>query len=438
MKNTSNESGNNHVFLVCTVGGTPRPVALSIIHYRPIRVLFFASKESRLSITQEGEKEKRGILQICRNENFNLDPGRYRIVEVEHQDLATCIERIRMSVREEIENWSDNQPDIIFDFTGGTKLMTAALAMVGRQLPIEFSYVASKETSSGNDSRTKNGLGVTLDGEESVLRLQNPWDALGYQSIEAAAMLFNQGNIAAAKQIVEDHRNKVTEQNSLKQQLATWAQLFSGYLCWDQFDHKNAQQHISSVLKNFANIQLWLSRSSWQKTEAALKSDADFLAQLLGKKPNKNTLTDLVSNAGRRANEGRYDDAVARLYRAIEAAAQLRLEEHGIDSSRVTGEELPENLREEWRNRLESEKTLKLALQDDFKLLDSLDDPLGKQFSTSGLSKEESLLAVRNSSILAHGFCPVSEKAYRSLRDITIDLLEIQDGELMEFPQLTI
>jgi CRISPR-associated protein (TIGR02710 family) len=444
MKEISKE-GENDVLLVCTVGGAPRPVALSIIQHKPKRVLFIASKESKSQISRQGFKKRnestreidgRGILQICRDEKFDLDPGRYTIAEVEHQELQSCIETVREYVRQEIDQWAGNQPTVIFDFTGGTKLMTAALAMIGRQLPIEFSYVASKEKSDGNDARDKNGLGVTLDGEENVLRLRNPWDALGYQSIETAVMLFNQGNFAAAKQIVEDHRNKVNDRCS-KQQLVTWAQLFSGYLCWDQFDHKKAQQHILDVLKNFANIQRWLLRSNWQTIEVKLKKDEDFLQQL-NKGSNRNTLLDLLSNAGRRAHEGRYDDAVARMYRAIEAAAQFRLKEHGIDSSSVNKGQVPENLQKKWCSRFKSDETIKLALQDDYELLNALGNPLGNRFFEKELNKEQSPLGIRNSSILAHGFTPVSEKAYTKLRDITLDLLEIEKGELMVFPELRI
>lgn len=445
MKNNSREKEKD-VLLVCTVGGTPRPVAVSILQHKPRRVVFIASKESRSQITLEGPKEKpdgsrkidgRGILQICRDEKFDLDPGRYTIFEVDPQELQSCVETARKEVKREIDQWAGDQPAVIFDFTGGTKLMTAALAMVGRQLPVEFSYVASKEKSDGRDARDKDGLGITLDGEENVLRLRNPWDALGFQSIETAILFFNQSNFAAAKQLVEDHRNKATEGSPLKQQLSTFANLFSGYLNWDQFNHKKAIDNLENTLKNIANIKIWLRSGSSRTIELKLKKSIEFLT-CIEEEPNKHTLVDLLSNAQRRANEGRYDDAVARLYRAIEAGAQLRLKKYSINSSCVHNNEIPKKLRKEWLCRLEEKETIKLALQDDFMLLNALKDNLGKRFIEKGLDKKESQLGLRNSSILAHGFTPIGEKSYKQLWDITVDILEMKNEELLKFPSLEI
>jgi len=57
---------------------------------------------------------------------------------------------------------------------------------------------------------------------------------------------------------------------------------------------------------------------------------------------------DLMANARRRADlEHKYDDAMSRLYRAIEAYAQIRLASRGIDISDVQADQLPQEIRQE-------------------------------------------------------------------------------------------
>lgn len=147
---------------------------------------------------------------------------------------------------------------------------------------------------------------------------------------------------------------------------------------------------------------------------------------------------DLLANAYRRWQERRLDDAVARLYRAVEALAQDRLRAiHGIaDTGNVPLERLPEPLRSE-KAAACTEGTVKLALQDDYALLRALGDELGQRFYTSHLAeRERSPLQARNRSILAHGFAPVSEKDFQNLWQAALSLAGIETSHLPAFPRL--
>jgi CRISPR-associated protein (TIGR02710 family) len=150
-------------------------------------------------------------------------------------------------------------------------------------------------------------------------------------------------------------------------------------------------------------------------------------------------VADLLANASRRNEEGRFDDGVARLYRAIEALAQLALaERHGITSTDKIGLEcIPESLRHDWKPRAEN-GVLRLGLQDIYSLLDSMGDPLGKTFRDLALhDPERSPLTARNQSILAHGFQPVSEKVFEQLWKAAIKLGEFSDQQLPIFPKFS-
>jgi hypothetical protein len=143
-------------------------------------------------------------------------------------------------------------------------------------------------------------------------------------------------------------------------------------------------------------------------------------------------LRDLWHNAQRCAARGRYDDAVARLYRLWEAIAQWLLRaDCSIDTAVIqTG------LRKSWE--------LYLHLRPDgaaaslWQRPAQLGDKQGKEIELLDLR-----LSTRNKSILAHGWNPVTPAGWQSLSQWTetglLDVLvrEAQRlGEPHELPQL--
>jgi acyl-coenzyme A thioesterase PaaI-like protein len=132
--------------------------------------------------------------------------------------------------------------------------------------------------------------------------------------------------------------------------------------------------------------------------------------------------------------EGRFDDAVARLYRALEAMAQVALKEvHGVESTeKVPLEQVPEFLRTRWAARA-NDGVVALGLQDDYALLSALGDSIGKQFQDAGLSETKSPLVARNRSILAHGFERVSEAVFDKLWTSALSLANVDLTRLPSF-----
>jgi CRISPR-associated protein (TIGR02710 family) len=146
---------------------------------------------------------------------------------------------------------------------------------------------------------------------------------------------------------------------------------------------------------------------------------------------------DLLANAKRRKEEGRVDDAVARLYRAIEAVAQVALKErYGIDSTtKIPLDRIPAVLRPEWDSRA-NEGFVTVGLQDAYALLASLEDPLADKFRNAALNGTESPLVARNQSILAHGFVRVTDAVFEKLWASALSLADIQEEGLPAFPAL--
>jgi CRISPR-associated protein (TIGR02710 family) len=420
--------GGTHKLMVCSVGGSPEAIVASITTERPAKVIFVPSPQTRDQI-ETGEDS---IVHRLQRAECPLGPAQYEIKPVTNaEDLEECVRTIR-GLEPEIMGWlarggTGIEYAVAVDITGGTKCMSAALALVARRWPCEFCYVGGQE-------RTKGGVGVVVSGKERFVYHANPWQTLGYQFIEDATLLFNQGNYAAAALLLQEACRRVPE-GALKRELGTVKQWVEVYETWDRFDHKAASGKVRSVQKNLNDLRHALP-SHAEELEKALSAAGEIVAELQSAEPTDRWVFDLLGNASRRARQGRFDDAVARLYRAIEASAQIRLRDHGFsDTGNVTLESLPEALRSRWRSRAEAD-SLKLSLQDDYDLLCALGDPLGKRFFDLKLNDKGSSLSMRNQSILAHGFQSVGDGAFQALWQKALRLLEVDDSQIPQFPLL--
>ena len=274
---------------------------------------------------------------------------------------------------EEVHRWLERGDDyrVVADFTAGTKCMTAALALQARRWPCLFSYV-------GGGQRTKEGVGVVISGTERIVHQINPWDALGHQAVEEFIVLFDQRAFSAAANVAETAKTRVSDP-ARKRELAALEQLANAFDHWDRFDHEASLKKLAAVEKAANDLRVALGRDRADRLLHDLKRLASHLEALCGAPPpSRHHVLDLLANAKRRREEGRLDDVVARLYRAIEAIAQVTLRDrHEIESTeRIPLECIPEPLRSEWEPRAE-DGSVKVGLQDAYRLLLALGDGLG-------------------------------------------------------------
>ncbi|KUK56371.1 MAG: CRISPR-associated protein, TIGR02710 family [Atribacteria bacterium 34_128] len=170
--------------------------------------------------------------------------------------------------------------------------------------------------------------------------------------------------------------------------------------CWDKFEHEKALELLQPYDKDFFAYIIPLKRIL-RKTKATGY-------ELVG---------DLLNNAERRATQQRYDDAIARLYRATELFAQIRIEKtKGYKLGNLTLKELDEELRPEYSKYMKENDRLLLGLREDYELLYKMKDPVGNEFKENEGSLLEALKH-RNSSILAHGLIPLKEKDYNFVNE---------------------
>jgi CRISPR-associated protein (TIGR02710 family) len=418
-----------YTLLICTVGGTAEPIAAALKSWRPSAVIFVPSAGTAGRIP-----DVRALAAVEPN-GFELPPDRYEVLTLpDPQDFPGCVHALR-DLAGKVRGWRARGEgfEVAVDFTGGTKVMSAALALQAHLSGCRFSYV-------GGTERTKEGVGVVLTGTEEVRHEYNPWVTLGYQAIEEATTLFDQGAFGAAALRLQRTLPSIDDATR-KRELQALKILAEAYEAWDRFDHKSAAASLREINKYGNDLRSLLTPERAEKLRPQLESQRADLEELAATKAATWLLVcDLLANALRRGAERRYDDAVARLYRAIEAMAQTRLRlEHGVaDTSKVPVDVLPEPLRTEKVSA--GETPVKLALQDAYSLLQAKGDPLGGAFAERRLNdREKSNLQARNASILAHGFEPVGEKVYRNLLADALALAEaagVSRTQLPQFPRL--
>lgn len=416
---------SNSTLLICTVGGSLGPIVAALKQWGPVRVRFVHTPQTKDDVAGK-------VLPMARAEGVDLDAGRYDLFELpDGQDIASCLDHLRL-LTPVVSEWAARGESfrVVVDFTGGTKCMSAALGIQASRWPCLFSYV-------GGSERTKEGVGIVVSGAEKIVHQANPWDALGQQAVDDFVVLFDQHAFLAAADLAAATMRRVSRPDR-KRELASLEQLAKALDAWDRFDHTNSKNLLESVSKSANDLRAALGPTRGDRVLAGTAQLMQHLAQLgQAPAPSRHHVLDLLANAKRRKDEGRFDDAVARLYRSLEAIAQVALKEaHSVESTeKVPLEQLPASLRTMWAARA-NDGVIALGLQDDYALLLALGDPLGSKFQEAGLSGMKSPLVARNRSILAHGFERVTEVVVNKLWTTALSLANVDMASLPSFPTL--
>jgi CRISPR-associated protein (TIGR02710 family) len=409
--------------MIVSLGGTSAPVILSLNKSKPEYVCFFVSRDTKKML--EGE-----ILP-----NLDFKPRHHDWIMTPNAELLSeCFSELAKRLPEIIEKWEVNPADICVDYTGGTKTMSVALVLATIEKSCCYSYV-------GGDERSKGGVGVVLDGKERMLFLDNPWDIIALAERKEVSILFNKARYASAADLIGKCFDKVSREQ--KPYFRALQGMVRGYDLWDRFQHREAKEKLYRSRDTLMVFSSASPRKEDKTLAAQVQTNLEFLEKLLsGEKPSVLYFYDLLANAKRRADlERKFDDAVARLYRAIEILAQIELKEvYGIETSNVKAQNIPENIREEFLSRFRDEKDsrIKIPLYFSYRLLKELGNELAENFFKFYEREILPLLDIRNSSILAHGFKSVDDRTFQKLWDSIMKFSGTKEEGLPKFPVLKI
>lgn len=364
-------------------------IFFSIDSYNPDIVIFFGSHLSKKTIdfVEKHFFEEHG-------EPFDF----YEFIQIEDIDnFKSYFEAFKAKIND-LEDYK-----ILIDYTSGTKTMTMAAAfasmLYGKKL-----FIVSGERENG----------IVIKGTEKIIT-QNLYPIYDDILIAKIKEMFNTNRFEAGKALLED----VT-----KAQKETYLDLFDSYYYFDNVDYKKAQDYFNfkKFVKEWPDLKTQFEMNS--KALSFLNRDDDLQEYYV--------LGSLINNARRRAEENKYDDAIARLYRSLELIAQIKLKkEYGIDTSDVDLDILKEH--EITLDFIPNKDgTIKTALVQDYILLNELNDELGKFF----MKNNELVFATissRNNSILAHGLNSQSEKQYTNFKELVLRFAKVLNPEIKVF-----
>ena len=386
--------------LLCTVGGSHQPILKAIDSTAPAYVCFFCSG-------RDPETERRGSIdQITGSGSVikarrcdakptlpniptqaGLETSRFETVEVPADDLDSAFVEMRRALGELARRFPGAR--FVADYTGGTKTMTVALVYVALESDaVELQLVVGARP---NLERVEDGTEAAMAASVGRLRLDRAmapylgaWKRYAYR--EAADGL-DQIRIAVGS----PDRNRLALARALSRIFALW----------DDFDHDGARRAAHPFRKFVATSFEWMLPT---------------LDNLVGQDRPRCAparLFDLWLNAERRATQGRFDDAVARVYRLIEWTAQWQLKAKcDLDTAAFPIDQLPRDA----ARKPPSGGKAKIGLNDAWLVVgEKLDGPM-QQFARSQRATMRDLLQVRNHSILAHGFSPVGSDNWRRIR----------------------
>ncbi|MEO0053938.1 MAG: TIGR02710 family CRISPR-associated CARF protein [candidate division WOR-3 bacterium] len=360
--------------------------------------------------------------EIVKNLDRSRDNYQIHPLSADEWDVEALFKEMYEVVYRLIKERAIAPQDVICDFTTGTKPMSAALAFVAVRLGLgRLKYIKVR----------RNECGYAVSGTERTIT----FEPHGFQAslmLRSALELMYHYRFDSVLQILEGLQEGLLNEpeRRLKQALTKLAYAYAG---WDLFDHcrfaSNYRQAEPEKIPELADFMV--------------SDETVDLLDELGRKGRQGKycelmVVDLLNNARRRIEEGKYDDALARLYRTCELIAQLRLRARGIDNSNVELDKVPEKSRRWLENYRTREGRIEIGLAKSYQLLTEMDDELGKRFT--GDPELQAILNERNYYILAHGCKPIAgrtaEKLLEKVEGIAKSFVaEFQrKRELLKFP----
>lgn len=390
--------------LVLTVGTLEAPLRQCLERIRPTRAVFLCTAVSKATVN--------GLLELVPLPGFDPEAdiillGNGDELERVYATAAELLERLRREIPD---------ADLTVDYTCGTKSMVAALAMAAVDTPGVGILLTTGER--------KAGEGV-ISGTTSSPR-PVPVGTIHHHRLIVTDLppLLARYDYAAARECVARVRLlPLPKEEAL--QLQRLEDRLVAFDAWDRFDHRQAADSLTEFKGKNRLLDYKLMLKRVIDSRKRLDSDAAGWSTPSMKGHGLETVEDLILNAERRVKQERYDDAVGRLYRAMELAAQLLLkQDHDILTGSLDLTLLPEAIRASFAERQERQgKPLQIGLTESYDLLAALEHPAGELWQKHR-SELLDRLQIRNHSLFAHGFQSISYGMWHQLSKTICPFLE--------------
>ena len=383
--------------------------------------LFFSIKDSNPNIliligsVKSFETTLPHIKNLIAEEEIDLELVEMLIEEVNDLEFLhfTFSEIINQLLK---QGYSLNK--ISVDYTSGTKAMSAALVSAAIENKVgSLSYVYGER---GEGGRVKSGT-----ERRNTL---SPNKFYSKNIFEKAIELFNNFRYINSIELLTNHEFHP----DFQEKAVLLTKLSKMFDAWDKFNFSGAFEILRSISSE--ELRVFNLKGKFEKDYMPA------LAKLKEKNLSFEKILDLIENAGRRAKEGKYDDAVARLYRSLEMIGQIEFEkEFNCSTSDVKIENIPLELTEEIKQKYFDFKDgkIKLPLYAAFDLLNKKENPAGTKFYNN-FEKIKKVLHLRNNSILAHGMKALTENEFIAALELINLFTEeiIKSTDVITFPEI--
>lgn len=383
--------------LICTVGGSHQPIIKAIADNQPDFTLFVCSEDDP-DTGKPGSYEQISKRGVFLKKNFSddkptlpniptqlgLSEGSYAVLRVYADDL----DHAYSGIAQHIHDYVQRGDTIVVDYTGGTKTMSAALCLAALDHDsISLQLVTGSRT---DLHKVKDGTEQSQQAQIGRTRFQlklrqalGSWELFAYDD----TLL----HLVGQKPLHRDDRGTLQAVRNLS----------SAFSAWDRFDHASALALLDNYMSKYGKF---------------LAPYVTQLRLLCSESPKRTParLLDLWLNAQRRATQQRFDDATSRAYRLLEWSAQWLLETHAnIKTDNVPAAKIPDSL----RLTADSQGIFKAALYDAWALAACHCDVDTRLFWDQNKERMKDLLSIRNHSILAHGFAPITAEEWQRVAD---------------------
>ncbi|MGI8782103.1 MAG: TIGR02710 family CRISPR-associated CARF protein [Acidobacteriota bacterium] len=375
---------------ILTIGLTDEPVVFSLKQIQPDYAAFICTPASRKTL----DKVVHGLHQSSVwTAEVDDDPAQ----------IGRLVQQFYAAFRWLSDKCGLKPGDIYVDPTLGRKWMSAGATMAASYLGLNMMYTDVKFVNGKPDP-----------GTMRFVPLGNAYDQTGFLEAEKGRDLFNRSEFSAASEVFRRLHPSLSASADLYRGLALLAQ---GLQRWQLFEH-----YETSLRKDFDDALECLGRCAY--SDSTPPGFVTFIEQIrilaaaievitIADKPALVATIDLVLNAERRIAQGRYDDAVARAYRALESLSQNYLASFGLHAGQPDYGHLTATQRSALEKYLPAFPE-KIALENGWVILWALGHPAAKEiFHLRGGQLQNKFLGIleaRNNSILAHGWGPVGQE----------------------------
>ena len=402
--------------MIASVGGSPRPIVFSLNSDEPSMILFIVSEGSRPQV-------ERSILPEL---EYGVPQHEYLQVS-NHQDIETCYSEMRDGIAAWLQRREISPDEVRVDYTGGTKVMSAALALSAVEYFSEFKYIASSQ-------RDKDGLGVGESGFEYHARNQNPWHTYAVRDLERANLLLSGSYAQPASLFLRSAAERCA--GATKIRLNAFANLAEALAHADRFDFARAENAFDLCRDVLAGSLEDSGYDALTLLETHLRSVHEEVSATPRRTPEGiNTILELMANAERRAKQERYDDAAGRLYRAIELRGQQFLKDRfGAELGVVNVNLLQPDKRQAWEANVLDRGLMPYRDDGNYNVaMANLYRTTGRAHIYDNLKDH---LISRNHSLFAHGVTPISKRQFTDFWNATLPALQITRYQIPRWPTI--